>query len=261
MYINNQLCSLDSYHHSCIITRSNTACIVLLPPRCAGHLCDFAQEAASMPRQPRVRHRDFQVDADFLPSPATKLVITECFEEFPGTSCWAWLIVAAFYDCHGRPIWSTEVFYAQLNTDTESESDETVPLGNWPSGDQDQGMYACRHMLSRGLGTDIMVQRTTLTPPTTCSIACTSSHQLASLPRTTFVPRRFRLTYRFSLQTSGTQHIREQFPDIGKLHLNHLSTAGYILGSLTFDDTNSIIPAPRYYLLEPAAFITPTRYH
>ncbi|KAK3191934.1 hypothetical protein K4F52_001977 [Lecanicillium sp. MT-2017a] len=95
-----------------------------------------------MPRQPRVRHRDFQVDADFLPSPATKLVITECFEEFPGTSFWAWLIVAAFFDCDGRPIWSTEVFYAQLDTDTESDSDETVPQGNWPSGDQDQAYYS-----------------------------------------------------------------------------------------------------------------------
>ncbi len=97
-----------------------------------------------MPQQPRIRHRNLQVDADFLPSPATKLVITECFDSVPGTCLWAWLIVAAFYDRHGRPIWSTEVFYAQL--DVDSDSAETVPQTNWSTGNEDQGMLRlCYH--------------------------------------------------------------------------------------------------------------------
>lgn len=74
--------------------------------------------------------RTIEVDQDFLPDPAAKLVITQhlAYESQSNSPFWAWLIVAAFYDRHGAALWSTEIFWAhldiELESDTEGESDE-----------------------------------------------------------------------------------------------------------------------------------------
>lgn len=66
------------------------------------------------------RHR---VDENFLPYPATKLIITQylkvCFGRPP---YWAWIVVGAFYDKDDNCLWSTEVFAAHLDVDPDYQT-------------------------------------------------------------------------------------------------------------------------------------------
>lgn len=63
-------------------------------------------------------------DQQQLPSPAKKLVVTQCI--FFGTDSlhWAWFIVAAYYDAEDRPIWSTELYFSQNACEEDSDSDQ-----------------------------------------------------------------------------------------------------------------------------------------
>lgn len=196
---------------------------------CAAQLCNTLQRPAFMPQNPHVRRRHIQVDANFLPNPATKLVITECFESFPEANCWAWLIVGVFYNHRGHPIWSTEVFYAQL--DVEFDTDENIAQANWSGDEQDQGMQLLLYMFAecRGFGTNVDAQHTFLIQTTVCS----KWRPLAFFPGTTFVKVLFRLIRRPSPLLLGIHPARVQFRVIGKHLLNQLSDAGYTLGSLT----------------------------
>lgn len=72
-----------------------------------------------------VLERTVEVDSDFLPASAAKLIITQ-YLECEDTSSWAWIIVGTFFDSRDQPLWSTEIFIAQLDIDSDSEySDNT----------------------------------------------------------------------------------------------------------------------------------------
>ncbi|KAF4450568.1 hypothetical protein F53441_6348 [Fusarium austroafricanum] len=60
-----------------------------------------------------------------LPSPATKLIITQRLEASRESPYWAWIIVGAFYDRHGTILWSTERFAGYLDVDSDSEDDSS----------------------------------------------------------------------------------------------------------------------------------------
>ncbi|KAL2210949.1 hypothetical protein CC79DRAFT_546981 [Sarocladium strictum] len=62
------------------------------------------------------------VEADNLPAPATKLVITRCFSRCEYPAFWALLIIGKFYDSAGRVIWSTEIFLGQFSWLDDEES-------------------------------------------------------------------------------------------------------------------------------------------
>ncbi|KHO00590.1 uncharacterized protein MAM_01368 [Metarhizium album ARSEF 1941] len=85
-----------------------------------------------MPTSPRVQHRTIEVDEHFFPSPATKLVVTQYLAACDEAFAWAWIIVGAFYDRHGRPLWSTEVLVCQINDDSDSDGFDST--GD-PTGD------------------------------------------------------------------------------------------------------------------------------
>lgn len=70
--------------------------------------------------------RAIEVDQDYLPHPATKLIITQhlVFDSESDNPYWAWLIVGAFYDRQGNALWSTEIFWAHLDIELESDTDE-----------------------------------------------------------------------------------------------------------------------------------------
>lgn len=79
-------------------------------------------------------------EADNLPYPAVKLIITRCFQWNNNPPFWALLITGKFYNAAGRVIWSTEVFLGQFSwlddadyssqgdtqsvTETDSSSDD-----------------------------------------------------------------------------------------------------------------------------------------
>ncbi|KJZ78190.1 hypothetical protein HIM_02228 [Hirsutella minnesotensis 3608] len=77
-----------------------------------------------MPSLPRTQTRTIDVDAGFLPFPATKLVVTQYLETSQDPPYWALIIVAAFYDGRGRPVWSTELFAANLAIELESDDED-----------------------------------------------------------------------------------------------------------------------------------------
>ncbi|KND86784.1 hypothetical protein TOPH_08550 [Tolypocladium ophioglossoides CBS 100239] len=78
-----------------------------------------------MPNLPQARCRTIEVDGDFLPPPATKLVVTQYLEASQEPPFWAWIVVGAFLDRHDQVIWSTEVFAAHLDIQFESDDEET----------------------------------------------------------------------------------------------------------------------------------------
>lgn len=77
-----------------------------------------------MPNSPRVNRRTINVGAGQLPSPATKLIITQILKTSQDPPFWAWIIVGAFYDNQDRIIWSTELFVAHLDIQFESDEEE-----------------------------------------------------------------------------------------------------------------------------------------
>lgn len=76
-----------------------------------------------MPPTPRVLRRTITVGPDFLPPDATKLTIAYFIDFLEETSSWACIIVGAFYDAAGHPIWSTEVLVVELEADLASGFD------------------------------------------------------------------------------------------------------------------------------------------
>lgn len=71
---------------------------------------------------PQPRH--IHVNGDFLPYPATKLIITQYLKTIPSQAWWAWITVGAFLDKDDNIIWSTELFVAHLDVELESDSEE-----------------------------------------------------------------------------------------------------------------------------------------
>ncbi|KAG6025851.1 hypothetical protein E4U41_001430 [Claviceps citrina] len=67
-----------------------------------------------------VLQRRVDVDNNFLPGSAVKLVVTQ-YLECEDITHWAWIIVGTFFDSQDQPLWSTEIFIAQLGIDSESE--------------------------------------------------------------------------------------------------------------------------------------------
>lgn len=77
-------------------------------------------------------HRIVEVDGDFLPHPATKLVITQYLEASSDPPFWALIVVGAFFDQYDNTIWSTELFVAHLDIQLESD-DSSEGEGEWES--------------------------------------------------------------------------------------------------------------------------------
>ncbi|KAG6024147.1 hypothetical protein E4U40_003477 [Claviceps sp. LM458 group G5] len=68
-----------------------------------------------------VELRNIDVDDGVLPCAAAKLVVTQYFD-YADSAHWAWIIVGTFLDHDNRPLWSTEIFLARLEQDSDSES-------------------------------------------------------------------------------------------------------------------------------------------
>lgn len=95
-----------------------------------------------MSTRPRVRHRTIEVEAGYLPSPAVRLVITQCLAVCRDPPFWAWLIVGAFYDDEDNIVWSTEVFAGHLDIETETD-DESGSEGSW-SESEESDLASCK---------------------------------------------------------------------------------------------------------------------
>lgn len=78
----------------------------------------------SMPNAPRVNCRTINVEPGQLPSPATKLIITQILQASQDPPSWAWIIVGAFYDSNDRILWSTELFAAHLDIQLQSAEEQ-----------------------------------------------------------------------------------------------------------------------------------------
>ncbi|VUC24442.1 unnamed protein product [Clonostachys rosea] len=83
-------------------------------------------------RSPAADHRIVEVDGDFLPYPATKLVVTQYLEASSDPPFWALIVVGAFFDQHGNTLWSTELFVAHLDIQLESD-DSSEGESEWES--------------------------------------------------------------------------------------------------------------------------------
>ncbi|KAG5973398.1 hypothetical protein E4U58_005223 [Claviceps cyperi] len=76
-----------------------------------------------------VEVRRINVEDGVLPCAAAKLVVTQYFD-YADSAHWAWIIVGTFLDHHGRPLWSTEIFFARLEQDLEQDSDSESRIGD-----------------------------------------------------------------------------------------------------------------------------------
>ncbi|OAA37866.1 hypothetical protein NOR_06943 [Metarhizium rileyi] len=92
-----------------------------------------------MPTSPRVQYRTIEVDENFFPSSAAKLIITQYLAVCEETFTWAWIIVGAFYDRQGRPLWSTEILVYRIEDDSDdsvAESTSDSP-NSWYENEQE----------------------------------------------------------------------------------------------------------------------------
>ncbi|OLN87685.1 hypothetical protein CCHL11_05634 [Colletotrichum chlorophyti] len=55
-------------------------------------------------------------EPEYLPYPATKLIIAQYWHCSRNPPFWGWLIVGTFYDQHNNIVWSTEIFAFQRDT-------------------------------------------------------------------------------------------------------------------------------------------------
>ncbi|PFH63257.1 hypothetical protein XA68_15891 [Ophiocordyceps unilateralis] len=100
-----------------------------------------------MPDLPQPQLSTIDVAADFLPYPATKLVVTQYLESNQDPPFWAWIAVGAFLDREDRIIWSTELFVAILDAefesddDTEEEFDEGWSISDSSSEEEQEDAY------------------------------------------------------------------------------------------------------------------------
>lgn len=79
-----------------------------------------------MPASPVVQQSTIEVDEDFFPTPAVKLVVTQYLEIFDDISAWAWIIVGAFYDRDDQKIWSSEIRISQTGDYSDSDSSSSA---------------------------------------------------------------------------------------------------------------------------------------
>ncbi|KDN62291.1 hypothetical protein CSUB01_08351 [Colletotrichum sublineola] len=81
-------------------------------------------------------------EPEYLPYPATKLIVAQHWHCSRDPPFWGYLIVGTFYDRHNNIVWSTEIFAFQPDTrrsrddhsDASSES-EVEPTGPTTNGD------------------------------------------------------------------------------------------------------------------------------
>ncbi|KAK9442496.1 hypothetical protein VB005_03559 [Metarhizium brunneum] len=124
-----------------------------------------------MPASPRVQHRTIEVDEHFLPFPAAKLVVTQYFATCDETFTCAWIIVGAFYDRHGQPIWSTEILISRI--DNESDSDGGDSTGDSVSestdscydGEEEESDSVAGSAVEENLNVDLPVSHTAYSHP------------------------------------------------------------------------------------------------
>lgn len=99
-----------------------------------------------MSDRPSISYRTVDVGPDFLPAPATKLVITQYIVTRQDPPCWAWIIVGAFIDSDDNILWSIRLFAAYIDTQLDSDDDESGAEVNtsYASSDSDSesGLFA-----------------------------------------------------------------------------------------------------------------------
>lgn len=79
-----------------------------------------------MSASPRVQYSTVDVEEDFLPPPAVKLIVTQYLATCDDTSTCALIIVGAFYDRQDRPLWSTEILISHIEDDSGSDSGDST---------------------------------------------------------------------------------------------------------------------------------------
>ncbi|EQB51748.1 hypothetical protein CGLO_08681 [Colletotrichum gloeosporioides Cg-14] len=65
-------------------------------------------------------------EPEYLPYPATKLIIGQYYICSRDPPHWGWLIVGTFYDPDNNPVWSTEIFAFQRDTRGDQTDSQSV---------------------------------------------------------------------------------------------------------------------------------------
>ncbi|GKT63881.1 hypothetical protein ColTof4_04544 [Colletotrichum tofieldiae] len=70
-------------------------------------------------------HSSDEEEPEYLPYPATKLIVAQYWHCSRDPPFWGYLIVGTFYDQHNNIVWSTEIFAFQPDTrrDRDTQSD------------------------------------------------------------------------------------------------------------------------------------------
>lgn len=88
-------------------------------------------------------------EPEYLPYPATKLIIGQYYVCSRDPPHWGWLIVGTFYDPDNNPVWSTEIFAFQRDTrgdQTDSQSVSSSDSGESLPSTQTYSLLACKHI-------------------------------------------------------------------------------------------------------------------
>ncbi|KAL3295098.1 NADH:flavin oxidoreductase/NADH oxidase [Colletotrichum asianum] len=70
--------------------------------------------------------RSSEEEPEYLPYPATKLIIGQYYVCSRDPPHWGWLIVGTFYDPDNNPVWSTEIFAFQRDTRGDQTHSQSV---------------------------------------------------------------------------------------------------------------------------------------
>lgn len=71
--------------------------------------------------EPALNCLEINIAPGRLPPPASKLIITQILHHDEEHPLSAWIVVGAICDSEGRVLWSTELFVAQVDSETEPE--------------------------------------------------------------------------------------------------------------------------------------------
>ncbi|CAH0037902.1 unnamed protein product [Clonostachys solani] len=198
---------------------------------------------------PSADHRIVAVDGDFLPYPATKLVVTQYLEASSDPPFWALIVVGAFFDQYGNTLWSTELFVAhldiQLESDDSSEGESVWESSSGESADlsgrlyfypcsftrgPEDGMYFALRVMPMNLNTDFYIEDST------------SEFEAP----TATVAEPFRYSAPRIDNQSGPSAVPFHPPQVWAFPPNPQSLA--LTGSLGYWDPTSYGPAPGHWL-------------
>ncbi|ODA77579.1 hypothetical protein RJ55_07208 [Drechmeria coniospora] len=177
-----------------------------------------------MPATPPVQSRTIEVDVDFLPAPATKLIVTQYLEASQDPPYWACIVVGAFLDCQERVIWSTELFAAQLDIQLESDEEETASESD-AGEDDDYETSSAQSILPTTRGSKV----------NRLILFTGSRHWIGRHTFTRHPPSSASIRRGF-----GIPCIKARFQDTGKPPLTTPPTAGFTPGTLFLEAATTI---------------------